>query len=169
MSSLTGLVSLLIFIATARSPAPPSPNPAIDSLSSASSSLAILHLSSVADDASLINSPGMVGVICDGSRWGYNLAKASCEDVWRKLPTDSEIFAWGERSEGYFERPLPYRYLSSKFSIQRLGVTISLLTFRIQATVSVLSISFICMKLFTILHPITIFLSLPKVSWTNAS
>ena len=118
MSSLIGLVSLLIFISPARSLAYPSTNPAINSpLSSASSSLAILNSSSVAHDAPPINSPRRADVTCDGSTWGYNLAKASCEDVWRKMPTDSEILVWGARSKGYFERPLPYRYLSSKFNM----------------------------------------------------
>ena len=31
-----------------------------------------------------------------------------------KIPTDSERFTFGARSQGRFERPLPLRYLSGK-------------------------------------------------------
>ena len=31
-----------------------------------------------------------------------------------KIPTDSERFTFGARSQGAFERPLPLRYLSGK-------------------------------------------------------
>lgn len=52
--------------------------------------------------------------MCSASRCGWNLNKTSCEDVWMKIPTDSETFTFGARTQGTFERPLPLRYLSGK-------------------------------------------------------
>ena len=116
MSSLTGFVSSLIFIAAAHSLAPPSPNPAMNvPLSLTSSSLTLLNLSDAANDASMIDAIGH-NVECGGSRFGSNLNKTSCEEAWSKIPTDSQVFVFGARNKGHFERPLPYRYISGKSS-----------------------------------------------------
>ena len=126
MASLIGFVPLLIFIAATHSLAPPSPNQVITvPLSSTSSSLTLVNSSSVADDALLVNTTQGY-TKCDGPKYGFHLPKASCEEVWRKMPTDSEVFTFGARSKGHFERPLPYRYLSSKFNVLRLGVMITI-------------------------------------------
>ena len=116
MSSLTGFVSSLIFIAAAHSLAPPSPNPAMNvPLSLTSSSLALLNLSDAAKDTSLIDAISH-NVECSGSRFGSKLNKTSCEEAWSKIPTDSQVFVFGARTRGHFERPLPYRYISGKSS-----------------------------------------------------
>lgn len=41
------------------------------------------------------------------------------------MPTDSQLVTFGARSKGFFERPLPYRYLSGKFSATRIVVQYS--------------------------------------------
>lgn len=115
MSSLTGFVSSLIFIAAAHSLAPPSPNPAMNvPLSLTSSSLALLNLSDAAKDTLLIDAISH-NVECSGSRFGSKLNKTSCEEAWSKIPTDSQVFVFGARNS-HFERPLPYRYISGKSS-----------------------------------------------------
>ena len=107
-SLLTGLVSLLTLITSVHGLQPLSPNPVLNTpLSSPSSSLIRLNLSS-ADNATNVDA------ICSGRRCGWNLNKTSCEDVWMKIPTDSESFTFGARSQGAFERSLPLRYLSGK-------------------------------------------------------
>ena len=118
MASLIGFVPLLIYIAATHSLASPSPNRVITvPLSSTSSSLKLVNSSSVADDALLVNSTQGYAR-CDGPRYGFHLPETSCEEVWRKMPTDPEVFTFGARSIGHFERPLPYRYLSSKFNVR---------------------------------------------------
>lgn len=81
-------------------------------LLSTSSSLTLVNPSSLAHEALFVNIT-QGGTRCDGPRFGYHLPRASCEEVWGKIPTDSEVFTFGARNKGYFERPLPYRYLSS--------------------------------------------------------
>ena len=116
MPSSTKFVVSLIFITVAHGLAPPSPDPAIYASSSlsTSSALRLVNLSSTHNDVDLINATEFVK--CDGKYFGYHLNPTSCEEVWREMPTDSQILHWGARSQGFFERPLPYRYLSGKFS-----------------------------------------------------
>ena len=127
MSSLIEVVPLLIlFAATTHSLAPPSPMQAITiPTSSTSSSLRLLNISSVADNVPFVNTT-RDRVECI-SAYGYNMPRPSCEDVWENMPTDSEVLTFGARGQGHFERPLPYRYLSSKFNVLRLGVTVAFL------------------------------------------
>ncbi len=116
MSPLTKFVVSLILITVAHGLAPPSPDPVIYASSSlsTSSALRLLNLSSTSNDVNLINATEFVR--CDGKKFGYYLNQMSCEEAWGKIPTDSQILHWGARSKGFFERPLPYRYLSGKFS-----------------------------------------------------
>ena len=165
MSSLIGIAPLLIFIAaTTHSLAPPSLMQAITiPTSSTSSSLRLLNLSSVADNVPFVNTT-RDRVECI-SAYGYNMPRPSCEDVWENMPTDSEVLTFGARGQGHFERPLPYRYLSSKFNVLRLGVTVAFLAdFPIQSTASVLSRSSTRNHLYTTPHLIRISPWLPKLS-----
>lgn len=112
MFSLIEFVFPLIFITAAHGLAPPSPSPAtILPFSSLSSTLQLLNSSSTDDDGQPANATNNM-VKCDGRQWGYDLDKASCEETWKKIPTDSHFFTYGARSRGVFDRPLPYRYLS---------------------------------------------------------
>ena len=114
MSLLTDLVSLLAFITSVHGLQPLSPNRVLNTpLSSPSLSLIRLNLSSADDWTQSVNAAN-ANAICDGSRCGWNLNQTSCENVWGKIPTDSESFTFGARSRGTFERPLPLRYLSGK-------------------------------------------------------
>ena len=117
MASSIEFLPLLILIAATHSLASPFSNQVMNvPLSSTSSSLTLVNPSSVDDEALSVNTT-QGGIRCDGQRFGYHLPKASCEEVWRKIPTDSEVFTFGARHKGDFERPLPYRYLSSKFNV----------------------------------------------------
>ena len=121
MVSLIESVPLLILIAATHSLALPFSNQVMTvPLSSTSSSLTLVNPSSVAEEALFVNTT-QGDTKCDGPKYGYHLPKASCEEVWRKMPTDSEIFTFGARGRGHFERPLPYRYLSSKFNVSALA------------------------------------------------
>ena len=163
---MAGFVSSLIFIAAAHSLGPPSPNPAMTvPLSLTSSSLALLNMSSAANDASLIDATRH-NVACYDSR----LNKASCEDAWSKIPTDSHVFVFGARNRGRFERPLPYRYISgksSRFSVVRHDCH-SLLIFWIKATVAVLSRSLKGVESTTTPHQMAISRPLQNPSWMYA-
>lgn len=122
MFSLIEFVFPLIFITAAHGLAPPSPSPAtILPFSSLSSTLQLLNLSSTDDDGQPANATNDM-VKCDGRQWGYDLDKASCEETWKKIPTDSHFFTYGARSRGVFDRPLPYRYLSGECSASKFDV-----------------------------------------------
>ena len=110
------LTAFLLFIPLIHGLAPAALNPVINlPASSNPSTLQLLNLSNTANDADLVNATS--GVIrCLGKDFGYNLNKASCDEVWKKIPTDSGILSFGARRAGTFERPLPYRYLSGKIS-----------------------------------------------------
>ena len=124
MSSLTGLVLLLLFIFAAHGLAPVSPPSAINVPSSSTSSiLGLLNLSSTANDVQVVNATNDL-IKCDGRRLGYYLNKTSCEEAWKKMPTDSGLHTYGSRIKGFFERPTPYRYLSGKFSASKSAVWI---------------------------------------------
>ena len=114
MSLLTGLVSLLTLLTSVHSLQPPSPNQALNTpLSPPSLSLIPLNLSSADNKTQLVNDAN-ANTECNGRRCGWNLNKTSCKNVWMKIPTDSESYTFGARSQGAFERPLPLRYLSGK-------------------------------------------------------
>lgn len=102
----------LIFITAAHALSPPPPNPSINLLNLSLTPSAIQPSNLTVDD-----------IKCDGQKWGYNLIKASCAKAWEQMPTDSEVLTYGARGQGFFERPLPYRYLSGKFRYlyKRLG------------------------------------------------
>lgn len=122
MPSLTAFVSLLILITAAYGLAPLSPHPAINVPSSSTpSTLQLLNLSSTANDSKVVNATND-NIRCDGKSWGYNLNKPSCIDAWEEIPRNSEIISFGARRMGFFERPLPYRYLSGRFSATRISV-----------------------------------------------
>ena len=115
MSLLARYVFSLIFIAAALGLIPP-PNPALNvPLSLTSSSLIHLNLSNTANDIHLDNTTNP-NIWCDGKRYGYGLDKASCIDARKKISTGSLLFEFGARTVGQFERPTPYRYLSSKYT-----------------------------------------------------
>ena len=116
MLLVTRYISSLILITAAHGLIPPSPNPALNvPLSSTSSSLKSLNLSSAADEVHPVNATNSGRIWCDGKRYGYKLDKASCTEAWEKIPTGSRLFTFGARTKGDFARPLPYRYLSSKY------------------------------------------------------
>lgn len=120
MSYLTAVVLSLLFITATHGLAPLSPPPVIHvpSSSSTSSILELLNLSSTANDVQIVNATNDL-VKCDGKRLGYNLNKTSCEEAWKKIPTDFELITYGARTKGFFERATPYRYLSGKFSASK--------------------------------------------------
>lgn len=114
MSLLTDLVSLLTLITLVHGLQPLSPNRVLNTpLSSPPLSLIRLNLSSANNWTQSVNAAN-ANAMCSGSRFGSNLNKTSCKDVWMKIPTDSENFTFGARTQGSFERPLPLRYLSGK-------------------------------------------------------
>lgn len=124
VSSFVGFVISLIFITGAHGLAHPSPSPAIIfPLSSTSSTLQLLNSSSTDKDVKFVNTTNNL-VRCEGKRYGYDLNQASCEDAWKKMPTDPHFFTYGARGKGFFERPLPYRYLSGKCSASKFGFAI---------------------------------------------
>ena len=124
MSCLTALLLSLEFITEVRGLAPAAPNPAINiPVSSNPSTLQLLNLSNATNDADFVNATSG-GVRCIGQKLGYNLNKTSCDEVWKQIPTDSESISFGARTAGTFERPLPYRYLSSKISLVHLIIII---------------------------------------------
>ena len=116
MSCLTAILLSLAFITEIHGLAPAALNPAINiPVSSNPSTLQLLNLSNTANNADLINATSG-GIKCIGQKYGYNLNRTSCAEVWSQIPTDSEIRSFGARTVGTFERPLPYRYLSGKTS-----------------------------------------------------
>ena len=116
MSCLTAALISLAFITEIHGLAPAALDPVINTpVSSNSSTLQLLNLSNTPNDTDLVNANS--GVIrCMGRDFGYNLNKTSCDEVWKKIPTDYEILSFGVRRVGTFERPLPYRYLSGEIS-----------------------------------------------------
>ena len=116
MSCLTAFLLSLAFIPEIHGLAPAALNPMINiPVSSDPSTLQLLNLSKTTNRADLVNATSGE-VKCIGQKYGYNLNKTSCDKVWKKIPTDSEILSFGARTIGSFERPLPYRYLSGKIS-----------------------------------------------------
>lgn len=123
MSSLTGFVFLYMFITTVHGLVPPSPNLAISvPSSSTSSTLDLLNFSSSANNLQHVNTTADENIRCNGRYWGYHLNKTSCEEAWNKMPTDNQFVSFGARRMGYFERPLPYRYLSGEFNATCFGL-----------------------------------------------
>jgi len=53
---------------------------------------------------------------CNGVRFGTNLDRGSCFDVWQNIGLDRERISWGQRgiSEN-FDVKLPYRWSSGRF------------------------------------------------------
>lgn len=49
---------------------------------------------------------------CDASTYGRGLNIASCQEVWELLPTSLTRRTIGQRTEGNFDIPLPFRVLS---------------------------------------------------------
>ena len=49
---------------------------------------------------------------CDASTYGRGLNIASCQEVWELLPTSTTRRIFGQRTEGSFDVPLPFRVLS---------------------------------------------------------
>ena len=49
---------------------------------------------------------------CDASTYGGGLNIASCQEVWELLPTSLTRRTIGQRTEGHFDIPLPFRVLS---------------------------------------------------------
>ena len=121
MSCLTAFLLSLAFITEIHGLAPAAPNPMINNpVSSSPSTLQLLNLSNATNDADLVNATSGE-VKCIGQKFGYDLNRTSCDGVWKKIPTDSEILSFGARTMGTFERPLPYRYLSGKISLVYLS------------------------------------------------
>ena len=129
MPVLTAAFSSFLFIATAHSLAPLPPNPALNvPLSSPAPDLTLFNFSSNGSGVQMVN-PTDRPVICDAKYCGRDLSKASCEQVWMKIPRDFELINFGARTKGRFERPLPSRYLSGKFSSLDLDATILLYSY----------------------------------------
>ena len=144
MSCLTTFLLSLAFITKVHGLAPATLNPIINvPVSSRPTTLQSFILSNITNDADLVNATSGV-VRCEGQKFGYNLNKESCEEVWKKIPTDSENISFGARAKGTFERPLPYRYLSGKISATHLrNIPPLLLILPTQMMVSALSMSII--------------------------
>lgn len=51
-------------------------------------------------------------VHCNASTYGSGLNIASCQEVWELLPTSTTRRTFGQRTEGIFDVPLPFRILS---------------------------------------------------------
>lgn len=49
---------------------------------------------------------------CDASTYGRDLNIASCQEAWELLPTTTTPRTIGQRTEGNFDIPLPFRVLS---------------------------------------------------------
>ncbi|KAF6217990.1 hypothetical protein HO133_006402 [Letharia lupina] len=52
-------------------------------------------------------------VHCDGVTYKSNLLSASCADAYRTIPRTTKLLTFGDREDGDFEVPLPYRWVSS--------------------------------------------------------
>lgn len=53
--------------------------------------------------------------VCLSHRYGM-VSKESCRDAWNSIPADSTTrYVFGARAVGYFEVPLPHRFLSCTF------------------------------------------------------
>ena len=52
---------------------------------------------------------------CDASTYGHGLNVASCQEVWEIFPTSTTRRTIGERTDGNFDIPLPFRVLSSEY------------------------------------------------------
>ena len=52
---------------------------------------------------------------CDASTYGRLLNIASCQEAWELLPTSTTRRTVGQRAEGNFDIPLPFRVLSRKY------------------------------------------------------
>lgn len=112
MSCLTAFLLSLAFITESHGLSPAALDPVIKiPVPSNPPTLQFLNLSKIANYADLVNATSGE-VNCVGQRYGYNLNKTSCDEVWKRIPTDSRILSFGARTVGTFERPLPYRYLS---------------------------------------------------------
>ena len=144
MPCLTAVLLSLPFITEIYGLAPAAPIQVINiPVSSHPSSLQLLNLSNNANDADLVNATSGE-VKCRGQKYGYNLNRTSCDEVWNQIPTDSEDLSFGARTVGTFERPLPYRYLSGKISPVDLGASFHLLLILpMQMMVSALSMSIV--------------------------
>ena len=51
------------------------------------------------------------------SEYGSDMSKNSCHNAWRSIPANLQERTYGRRVEGYFDAPLPQRYLSGKLSL----------------------------------------------------
>lgn len=112
MIFLTKVHLSLIFVIAAHSIDLPSPNPSIE----------LFNLSRTPAKIPTINLTTNYDIKCDGKQFGYDLIKASCAKAWEQIPTDPRIYTYGARTKGFFERPLPYRYLSGKSNSIRFRV-----------------------------------------------
>ena len=144
MPCLTAFLLSLPFITEIQGLGPAAPNPVINiPESSHPSSLQLLNLSNNSNDADIVNATSSE-VKCRGQKYGYNLNRTSCDEVWNQIPTDFENLSFGARTAGTFERPLPYRYLSGMISPVDLRVSFHLLLILpTQMTVSALSMSIV--------------------------
>lgn len=116
MSYMTAFLLSLPLITKIFGLGPADPNPAISLPVSSTPSLPqLVNISNTTDAVGLVD----VGVSvpkCDGTHFGWYLNITSCEAAWEKIPTGSATHEYGSRAQGVFARPLPYRYLSGKFS-----------------------------------------------------
>lgn len=53
-------------------------------------------------------------VHCDGVAYKSDLLSASCADAYRTIPRTTKLLTFGDREDGDFEVPLPYRWVSCK-------------------------------------------------------
>lgn len=51
-------------------------------------------------------------VLCDGETYKSNLLSASCLDAFHTIPSNVEELSFGDREDGDFDVPLPYRWVS---------------------------------------------------------
>ncbi len=58
-------------------------------------------------------------VQCDASTYGRGLNIASCQEAWELLPTSTTRRTFGQRTEGDFNVPLPFRVLSCEYDHTR--------------------------------------------------
>ena len=52
---------------------------------------------------------------CDASTYGRGLNIASCQEAWELLPTSTTRRTCGQRTEGDFDVPLPFKVLSREY------------------------------------------------------
>ena len=59
---------------------------------------------------------------CDASTCGRGLNIASCQEAWELLPTSTTRRTFGQRTEGDFDVPLPFRVLRREYDHTRCSV-----------------------------------------------